>query len=520
MMTTPSDHDSGTAAADSITNHSTIVGTATDSNHQQQQQQQEDNFDEKTIQKDKQVLPQEEVDNDNNDDEEDWKVQRDDFKSQGDDAFRRGQYDLACQYYSQALSLDPTHVVLLSNRSAAYLKANSKSKALQDAQLCVQYATTEASIHREFLPKAHSRLAAALWSLGRWQAAKEQYEIILQLDPKNSVANDGVEQCKQQLEKLKEQQQQQQQQKQEEEEQQKMETAQPSNDEQDANGNIPIEKQGGSAAQDNGDEEDDDLLKDFFGQVEAVIKPPQPSPEEAAAAAAAAAAPPAPSIISNQKKDLGSALDQIERLLQPNYAWRNLNPFYVLDLPHTATDEEISQRYKALSLLLHPDKCRHLVKDTERAQEAYDQVQAAKTVLLTNPDKARHVKQLIEQGMKQGKREYYQDQQQAATTSSSITLPRRSLEEFQSIAVQKILAQVEQKRRDVERRKREYEQREREQEDEETAKEKRSRQFDQDWRQEDRMDSRMGNWRDFHTTATAGSNSGEGKKKKKKHKSK
>lgn len=435
--------------------------------------------------------------NTNNNEPEEWQIQRDDWKTQGDEAFRQGDYETACRHYSQALSLDPTHAVLLSNRSASYLKANHKSKALQDAQACVQHAPPE------FCVKAHSRLAAALWSLGRWQAAKDEYEKMIQLDANNQVAKDGVERCNQQLEKTKV-------------------VLPPTQDEHNNNSNntdkdkdkdatnemkTSQENVGDGGGDDNDDkEEEDDLLNGFFEEVEATVKPSVVVDEEPAST-------PKPTSISNQKRDLGTAHDQIERLLQPSYQWRNLNPYWVLELPHTATDEEISQRYKALSLLLHPDKCRN---EGERAQLAYDEIQAAKTVLLTNPDKARHVRQLIEQGMKQGKRDYYQDQQQQqqhSKSKASATPLLRTMEEYQSIAVQKILAQVEQKRRDVERRKREYEQRERQQEDEEVAKEKASHQFDQAWRQEDRIEGRVGNWRDFSSTAAAAA-------PKKKHKSK
>jgi hypothetical protein len=34
------------------------------------------------------------------------------------------------------------------------------------------------------------------------------------------------------------------------------------------------------------------------------------------------------------------------RILQPQYAFINLNPFEVLQLHHTATDEEIKVRYR------------------------------------------------------------------------------------------------------------------------------------------------------------------------------
>ena len=40
------------------------------------------------------------------------------------------------------------------------------------------------------------------------------------------------------------------------------------------------------------------------------------------------------------------------RILQPQYAFINLNPFEVLQLHHTATDEEIKVRYRKVRCLL------------------------------------------------------------------------------------------------------------------------------------------------------------------------
>ncbi len=39
------------------------------------------------------------------------------------------------------------------------------------------------------------------------------------------------------------------------------------------------------------------------------------------------------------------------RILQPQYAFINLNPFEVLQLHHTATDEEIKVRYRKVRCL-------------------------------------------------------------------------------------------------------------------------------------------------------------------------
>jgi tetratricopeptide (TPR) repeat protein len=78
--------------------------------------------------------------------------------------------------------------VLLSNRGAAYLSNGEKSKALHDAQACIQSSP-------EFA-KGHSRLAVALQSLGQWGQAKEAYQKVLELDKDNAAAKKGYEDCR------------------------------------------------------------------------------------------------------------------------------------------------------------------------------------------------------------------------------------------------------------------------------------------------------------------------------------
>jgi DnaJ family protein C protein 8 len=141
---------------------------------------------------------------------------------------------------------------------------------------------------------------------------------------------------------------------------------------------------------------------------------------------------------------------------------------------------------------LHPDKNR----DKEQAQEAYDQVLNAKAAL-ADDDKANHTRQLAEQGMLQGHSDW--DRRDASAQ-------KESLKSFQTKAVQRIFAQVEYNRQEVEKRERNYKQRERQQEDDEVKKEKDARTFDKNWKVGERVDKRVGNWRDFAT---------ETKKKKK-----
>ena len=421
---------------------------------------------------------------------EEWEVQRDSHKQSADDAFRSRDYPSAIVHYTNALSLDPSNHVLLSNRSAAHLANGEKSKALSDARECIQA--------NDAFTKGYSRLAAAMMSLGRWGEAKKAYGTVLKREPKNAAAKRGMEDCRTrevaanraEMEQLKKQREEKEaaakaKAKQEEEEAKKIaeETAAVASGGADDGGDgdllndffadveeaAPVEKKKhqGGGADDNGEKNDNDAKEDT-DQTEA------------------------PKKIQIHLSDLGSSTDQIERLMAPNHEWRNLNPYYVLDCPHDVPAELISRRYKALSLLLHPDKC-----PDARAKDAFEYVRRAMTTL-TDEAKAKHTRDLIDQGMKQGKRD---------CAGSDPT----ELAKTQERAVMKIFAEIERSRREVERRKRAQEQREREQEDEEMRKLKAEAKFNKSWKEENRVEKRIGNWRDFQ----GGSSSGGTDKKRK-----
>jgi DnaJ homolog subfamily C member 8 len=385
-----------------------------------------------------------------------WETQRDVSKTLGDTAFRQGQHEIAIQHYTEALSLDPDHAALLSNRSAAYLLTSQKSKALHDAERCVQIGTMGL--------KGISRLAAALQSLGRYEKAKDEWERILLEDPNHIAALKGQQDCVSALIISTSLQQ----------EQSEHDTTTASKGEGTNLYSQPTPKN-----------EEDDLLDDFFNDVQKVTK------QVIQAKESDGDIPPqiATNAIKN-RKDLGTVESQIERILpNDNYFWYNLNPFHVLDVSHTDTIEEISRRYKALSLLLHPDKNPGL----ERAQDAYDEVLRAKAILLSGDEnKVNYMRSLVEQGMRQGKQQWEKTLKEEPKSSTKLLL-----EEYQSKAVMKIFAEIENKRRQVEKNEQKHRQRERQQEEEELQKEKNSRLFEKKWQEENRVDKRVGNWHDF-----------------------
>lgn len=84
---------------------------------------------------------------------------------------------------------------------------------------------------------------------------------------------------------------------------------------------------------------------------------------------------------------LGSSEEQVRRLTQANYGFRNLNPFFVFQLDIDATVEDIKFRYKKLSVLVHPDKNLGLAD----AQTAFDEVKKSYEELLDDERRQRAI---------------------------------------------------------------------------------------------------------------------------------
>ena len=74
--------------------------------------------------------------------------------------------------------------------------------------------------------------------------------------------------------------------------------------------------------------------------------------------------------INNAQKELTGYCKKITRI--------NLNPFVILDLPTTATPEDIKQRYR--KLFVHPDKCSDSRASLDfKIHRGYDQLRTADT---------------------------------------------------------------------------------------------------------------------------------------------
>ncbi|XP_068652882.1 uncharacterized protein [Aristolochia californica] len=183
-----------------------------------------------------------------------------------------------------------------------------------------------------------------------------------------------------------------------------------------------------------------------------------------------------------------------------------LNAFEHLNLPFDATPEDVKRQYRKLSLLVHPDKCKHqqakdafsalakaqqLLLDPEERQYILNQVNAAKEELrakrkkLLKKDNASKIKSLVDEG------KYEQQYEQS--------------EEFQQqlkLKVREILREQEWRRRKVQMRISEEEGRLKKEEEETKEMWKRKREHEEQW--EGTREKRVSSWRDFMKTGKKG----------------
>ena len=136
--------------------------------------------------------------------------------------------------------------------------------------------------------------------------------------------------------------------------------------------------------------------------------------------------------------NIGTAKEELERLLQKNYAWINLNPFVILQLPITATSEDVKQRYRILSSLVHPDKC----KD-ERARLAFEEVHRGYDQLRDEKTK-KNVIALIKMIKARVEKEW-----KINKNNNNMKSPHKTLEEAIKYETLKSFAENEQERREA-----------------------------------------------------------------------
>ncbi|CAB3996685.1 RNA polymerase II-associated 3-like [Paramuricea clavata] len=106
-------------------------------------------------------------------------------KEKGNDLFKEGKYEAAINRYTTAIGLDPYNAILPANRAMALIKVQRYGAAIQDCDTALELDNTYV--------KAYARRASAKQSLGRLKEAMEDYEQLLNVEPGNKQALDGIE---------------------------------------------------------------------------------------------------------------------------------------------------------------------------------------------------------------------------------------------------------------------------------------------------------------------------------------
>eukprot|EP00936_MAST-01D_sp_MAST-1D-sp1_P000303 g303.t1 len=425
------------------------------------------------------------------------------FKAQGNEAFKQERNEDAINLYTQAIELDPDDHVYYSNRSAAYLKVGgSKSKALKDAECCIKL--------RPDWPKGYNRLGAAQYALGRFDEALATYRRGLEIDPQSSALQAALRTTEQTKIKADERNAQATQARAEADDRRQADARR--NAEKQAMANMAAAAVLGDAWEGEGEEEElpaavaggsssvaqpqstastdavqsveSDLMADFFSEITDLEQKQNTTTSNDKA-------------LEEEKlrakranMDLGTGEQQIARLLRPGHTWFNLNPFEVLQLDREASQEEMKQRYRKLSTLVHPDKC-----TDSRASDAFDEVKKAYDQLKLD-DRRNVVIQLIKKAEQQCLMQRKRLLRKGLTQAQ---LVEREGEEHEALdkAVKKMFADVERRRRSMEKHQQAHKAREADALDAEQEKLKKEYEHNKSWNKEERVEKRVGSWRDF-----------------------
>ena len=120
-----------------------------------------------------------------------WRKASTEARQRGNEAFAASEYTRAYEAFTEAIRRDPTSASAWGNRSALYLESGDANAALVDARqmlnLCDEPDNARA--------KAYTRIASALFAIGKFREAYDAFGSALQIDPSNEVCLHGREEC-------------------------------------------------------------------------------------------------------------------------------------------------------------------------------------------------------------------------------------------------------------------------------------------------------------------------------------
>lgn len=175
---------------------------------------------------------------------------------------------------------------------------------------------------------------------------------------------------------------------------------------------------------------------------------------------------------------------QLDRLLNNDF----VNPYDILELTQDATDVEIKKKFKMLSILIHPDKCKH-----ERASDAFHIVEQANKTLM-DVDKRRMYQRVMREA---------RDRVEVARRKENIRRAAKGLEELTKDTLnieitemcQSLFTEIQEKRDQLVRMDNAYKRKRGQELQKEATKEEVEKEDLKAW--EEGRERRVDAWRDF-----------------------
>jgi DnaJ family protein C protein 8 len=188
--------------------------------------------------------------------------------------------------------------------------------------------------------------------------------------------------------------------------------------------------------------------------------------------------------VFTQKPDKLDAEQEIERLTSK----KMYNPYDVLLLDISATQEDMKRQFRAFSLLIHPDKCRH-----PKATEAFHVIDAAYKTLM-DTDKRGVIMRMINEAKDRVTYERFKENKRRVKLGLS-ELPEETFEAEWKETLTRLFFEVEERRAHYTRLSEAQRQRKEEQLHEEWMKEQIRVLTDEQW--ENSRDERVKKWREY-----------------------
>lgn len=190
--------------------------------------------------------------------------------------------------------------------------------------------------------------------------------------------------------------------------------------------------------------------------------------------------------------------NEVQRIL---FAFK-LNPYEKLNLRFTATPEEIRRQYRKVSLMVHPDKCKH--KDAPTAFEILGQAQKD----LLDDEKREAIWKVLEMAREEVRQQRAKETKNDTTIELAALLHEKGKEGVQEqyeqtddfhekwkMKARDLLAKSEWRRRKLGKRLKDETERAKEEVAEQRERAKKQKEHEKQW--ESTRDTRVGTWRDF-----------------------